>query len=344
MKVTKRVIANLDMVYAVSPIRIHGQLHLLAATESQGKCLVFSPPDWKPSTVWDGPGGAMSLVPLPDGDGAFLAIQEFFPVFQSENAGIVYTEPGVRPASWSVRRVLDLPFVHRIEAVSTPHGIYLIAASLCGGKSFVDDWSKPGAVYAATIPDDRSDRWVLEPVLTGVGKNHGMHATELQGKPTVLIAGQQGLFSLEVPQERGCPFRSEQLLDHEISDMVAFDIDGDGQKEIVTIEPFHGDRLCIYKCMEAVWRPVMEQPISFGHAVWAGVLRNQPAVIFGNRSGQKELAILDPSTGDRLVIDQGVGPAQVAVVHEPARDLILSANHAVGEVALYEIAGNVPET
>ena len=337
MNVTKRVIANLDMVYAVSPIHIHGELHLLAATESQGKCLLFSPPDWTPSTVWDGPGGTMSLVPLSDGDGAFLAIQEFFPVFQSEHAGIVYAEPGVGSASWTVRRVLDLPFVHRIETVNTPHGVYLIASSLCGGKAFVDDWSKPGAVYAARIPDDRSERWVLEPVLTGVGKNHGMHVTELQGEPIVLIAGEQGLFSIEVPVKKGCPFRSQQLLDHEISDMVAFDIDGDGQKEIVTIEPFHGDRLCIYKHTDAVWRLVMEQRISFGHALWAGVLRNQPAVVFGNRGGEKELVVLHPSTGDRLVIDRGVGPAQVAVVHEPARDMILSANHAVGEVALYEM-------
>jgi hypothetical protein len=341
MKITKRVIANLDQVYAVSPIRMHGSVHLLAATESRGRCLLFSPPDWTPSTVWDGPGGTMSLVPLPGGDGAFLAIQEFFPVFQSENAGIVDAEPGVGSASWTVRRVLDLPFVHRIETVSTPRGVCLIAASLCGRKAFVDDWSKPGGVYAAAIPDDRSKRWVIEPVLAGVGKNHGMHVTKLQGKPIVLIAGEQGLFSIEVPEKRDCPFRSRQLLDHEISDMVAFDIDGDGQKEIVTIEPFHGDRLCIYKRTDTVWRPVMEQRISFGHALWAGVLQNQPAVVFGNRSGEKELAILQPSTGDRLVIDRGVGPAQVAVIHEPAQDMILSANHAVGEVALYEIVEGV---
>jgi hypothetical protein len=341
MKVTKRVIANLDQVYAVSPIHIRGQLHLLAATESKGKCLVFSPPDWTPATVWDGPGGTMSLVPLPDGAGAFLAIQEFFPVFQSENAGIVYAEPDAESTAWTVRRVVDLPFVHRIEAVSTPHGVYLIAASLCGGKAFTDDWSKPGSVFAATIPDDRSQRWTLAPVLAGVGKNHGMHATKLQGKPVVLIAGEQGLFSLQVPEEKDGPFRSQQWLDHEISDLVACDIDGDGQMEIVTIEPFHGDKLCIYKRTQAAWHRVMEQSISFGHALWAGMLRNQPTIVIGNRGGEKELALVRPPTGDRLVIDRGVGPAQVAVIHEPHRDIIVSANHGVGEVALYEISGEL---
>jgi hypothetical protein len=168
------------------------------------------------------------------------------------------------------------------------------------------------------------------------GQLHLLAATELQGKPAVLIAGEQGLFSIEIPEKEGRPFRSQQLLDHEMSDVVAFDVDGDGQNEIVTIEPFHGDRLCVYKRLDSLWRAVMEQRISFGHALWAGALRSRPVVVIGNRAGQKELAIVCPSTGDRLVIDRGVGPAQVAVIHEPARDTILSANHAVGEVALYE--------
>ena len=37
------------------------------------------------------------------------------------------------------------------------------------------------------------------------------------------------------------------------------------------------------------------------------------------------------------VIDSGVGPTQVAVVHEKKSDLIFSANNAVGEVAMYEL-------
>jgi hypothetical protein len=339
MNVNKRVIAKLDMVYAVSSIHIHGERYLLAATESKGKCLLFSPPDWTPSTVWDGPGGTMSLVPLPHGDGEFLAIQEFFPIFQSEHAGIVYAEPRVGGVPWTVRRVADLPFVHRIEAVDVGHGVYLIAASLCGGKAAVDDWSKPGTVYAAAIPGDRSERWTLEPILTGIGKNHGMHVTELQGRRVVLIAGQQGLFAIRLPAKEGDKFHSERLLDHEVSDVVAFDLDGDGQKELVTIEPFHGDRLCIYKNTPTGWRPGLAHRIAFGHALWAGTLRNRPAIVFGNRGGKKELAILNPSTGGCRVIDDGVGPAQVTVVHEPARDLILSANHGVGEVVLYEITG-----
>ena len=45
--------------------------------------------------------------------------------------------------------------------------------------------------------------------------------------------------------------------------------------------------------------------------------------------------MLDPSTGQQQIIDRMVGPAQVAVKHDKHQDLMLSANHAVGEVTPY---------
>lgn len=58
--------------------------------------------------------------------------------------------------------------------------------------------------------------------------------------------------------------------------------------------------------------------------------------------GAKELALLRlESDGtpelERTVLDAGIGPTQVVLVNQQGRDLIVSANHAAGEVAMYEV-------
>ncbi len=55
MKVNKKVLAKLESVYAVSSIELDGKVYFLAATEGHGACLLFTPPDWEMSHVWDGP-------------------------------------------------------------------------------------------------------------------------------------------------------------------------------------------------------------------------------------------------------------------------------------------------
>jgi hypothetical protein len=88
MRISKRVLARLDKVYAVAAVPAGGQIHLTAATEARGECLLFSPPDWRASVVWEDPGGTMSIAAVPGSDAAFLAVQErFFP--DAERAGIV---------------------------------------------------------------------------------------------------------------------------------------------------------------------------------------------------------------------------------------------------------------
>lgn len=172
MNVQKHILANLDKVYAVNTIKIGNRIHFLAATEEHGKCLIFSPPDWEVSTAWNGPGGCMSLVPVSGRQAAFLAIQEFFPIFKSEHAGIVYAEK-TTSEPWRITRVLDLPFVHRIGVVQVESTPFLLAATLCSGKSSKEDRPQPGAVYAGSIPENPSDTWSLQPILEGISKTMG---------------------------------------------------------------------------------------------------------------------------------------------------------------------------
>lgn len=342
MNVKKQILAKLDKVYAVNSIQINARTHFLAASEGRGKCLIFSPPHWEASVVWDNPGGCMSLIPVPGREKTFVAIQEFLPIFQSEHAGIVYVEDKLAAKPWFVTRVIDLPFVHRIEIVHIDSDPFLVAASLCSGKDFRDDWSHPGTVYAGVIPKNPFDKWSLEPIFKDISKNHGIHVTTINKKPVVMVSGKEGLFVLQVPEKPGSRWQYKRLLKHEISDIYSYDIDGDDMLEIMTIEPFHGNRLVIYKYTSQGCQPVFETSMDFGHVVWAGKLLGKTVVLGGCRGGSKELFLLHPKTSDlrtmsREIIDSNIGPTQIAVVHEQNRDLIVSANHGSDEVVLYEL-------
>ena len=75
-----------------------------------------------------------------------------------------------------------------------------------------------------------------------------------------------------------------------------------------------------------------------------GNILSEPAIVAGSRGGKKELVLLRPRSDkvqlwlDPIILDRGVGPTQIAVVSSLDGGLILSANHGVNEVALYEIA------
>lgn len=347
MRIRKLALVSLDAIYAIAAYDEGDRPVVLAATEKEGPCLRMRWPDWEPEVLWSEPGGVMSLAPLGAADG-LVAIERFFPVFQSEDAGIVYARPGGREdGGWSVTRVADLPFVHRVEIVSVGTEPFIVAATLCAGKDCVDDWSRPGAVYVGPVPRDPAVQtpWPLRPVLEGIVKNHGMHVAQLDGRRVVLISGQEGLFQLEVPTGAGEEWNVRQLLNHEISDMYVADVDGDGVPELVTIEPFHGNMLRVYKreATGSPWQAAAELPLDFGHVVWAGTLLGEPAILAGSRRGRKELSLIRMVRGPRRLqhvpvdIDTGVGPTQVAVVHRADRELIFSANHGRGEVTLYEL-------
>ena len=66
MKIEQRKLAALNSVYSCNSIEVDGQTRILLASEAEDRCLAWNGPDYTEShTVWDGPGGTMSIVPIP---------------------------------------------------------------------------------------------------------------------------------------------------------------------------------------------------------------------------------------------------------------------------------------
>lgn len=341
MIVEKRVLVDLPMVYAVARLSVNARPYYMAASELEnGKCYLVDCETFEPFLVWDAPGGVMNLIPVEEEDGAFLAIEQFYPIFRSEKARIVKGTLRLENGTLSCQksRVCDLPFAHRIGLAGRPGRRSLVACTLCGGKAFQEDWSVPGGAYVGDAGGE------LKQVLGGLTKNHGLFIRNEAGRDTVLISAHEGVFALG---KNDGGWTAEKLLDEETSDLCLEDLDEDGEEELIAIQGFHGDALSVYKRENGSFRRAAELPIAFGHVLWAGELCGRKGIVVGNRGGDKELAVYwtgpDGKGGirfEREVVDEGIGPAQISVCNRNGGTEILSANHGIGQLTLYRLRQN----
>lgn len=345
MNIEKKVLDSIVRCYCVGSVTIDNELYVLMASEEvSGPCYAYHGPNFEnKEVVWEQSGGTMSIIEIPDTNGEFLAVQNFFPGFKSEYAKIVWCRRDPQKG-WIVRDVLSLPYVHRFDIVKSGSTIWFIGATLCTSKKEREDWSDPGKIYVGTLPADLSQGIKVRPIMDKLLKNHGYCRGTYEGKDACYFTCESGIYALIPPSGDSTDWSVHHILERPISDVAVFDIDGCGTDELITIEPFHGNGFFINKRVGPDYRKVYSyaNEINFAHAVWAGLIRGIPTVIGGIRRMDCELFMIqcsDPENQifETTVIEEGVGPSNVAVISQPERDLILSANHTKNEAAIYVI-------
>ena len=347
MKAEKKVIGTLEKCYSIAPLEYQGKHHLLVAAEKQDPCLLFDLEGNQEEVVWEQPGGTMSMVQMPGSDGVFLATHKFYSPNDSKEAKIVLVTPE-KEGSWKVQTLTGLPFVHRFDILTRNGQKYLIACALKSGHEYKDDWSSPGKVYAAVLPEDLSGYDEEHPLpLTvlqeGMLKNHGYYRTAEGDYDTGVISADNGVFQFVPPQAPGGEWEIRRLTSDAASDGLLIDLDGDGQEELLTIAPFHGENIFIYKKTEQGYEKVYSCPVflPFSHAICGGMICGRPRVIIGHRKGNRDLTAFsyDQSTGTYVmeVLDRDCGPANVFHYTYSGADWLLSANREINEIALYRL-------
>lgn len=338
-KFQKQELAALERCYAVRGMNIGGQWRLLYATEGQGSCLQFDGETLQPlEPVWDGPGGTMSLVPVPEKEGEFLAVQNFFPTFQAKEAQIVWGK--LEGDRWEIHPFLSLPYVHRFDLLRSATGTWFLGSVLCNSKREKEDWSDPGKVWVGKLPSNWEEPMELQMIYEPLTRNHGYCRLVLDGVERGVVSADEGVFMLTPPQREGESWEVRQLFDQPVSDMAFVDLDGDGCLECLTIEPFHGDCACIYRWTEQGFEKLWTYPhkMEFGHVVWGGEFHHRPTFLLGYRKCDAALVRILWEKGQIVLdtVDQGEGPSNVDVVHLPQGDLILAANRMTGIAAVYQ--------
>ena len=353
MKVEKKVISNLNKCYAMSEITVEGQHCFVVAAEKTDPCYLFAEDGTKLETVWPGPGGVMTMTPVPGADGQFLSTQLFYSPNDSLNAKIIIaTREG--KDNWSLRTLCQVPFVHRFGILRRGGVNYLLACALKTGHEYKNDWRYAGACFGAVLPSDLSpynddNPLEMELVVDDLLKNHGYCKISRGGHDAALIGTEDGTFIIEPPAVLGAEWEVTQLSTIPSSDSVLIDFDGDGKLELGTISPFHGNSLTIYHLDEhdnyvPQWKyPVPEAQTEMIHATWACEMLGKQTWIVGWRKGtRKTIAITwDSEAGDYKcdLIDENTGCANAMhFVNKEGKDVIVATNREIDEVAMYVIS------
>jgi hypothetical protein len=274
--------------------------------------------------------------------GDFLAVQEFYKGFQSKTAGIARVWKD--ESGWHTRRVIDLPFVHRFCVQKVGEAAFVVACTLCEDKNSPADWSRPGKVFVGRIPDNWDEPCILTPLIEGIYKNHGLYQGKMDGRNVVLVTGEQGVFRIDVPQSADAPWAFARVLDREISDVTAVDLDGDGEDELVTIEGFHGSVIAVNKRVDGAWKVVTTYPVALAHALWGGDILGKPGVLVGYRQHNGALIMLRFAgwrSGKMLlstqIIDEHEEPTNIAVIPGEEETRIFCSSGSTYKVVLYKL-------
>lgn len=344
ISVSKKIIGQLEKCYCVAPLDYKGEQHFLVAAEKINACLLFNREFVQVEEVWKEPGGTMSIVQIPGSDGDFLATQYFYSPNDSEKACIVYVSK--RDGEWTAKNVCFLPHVHRFDILHNEGKYYLIACTICSRRDFKDDWAYPGKVYACELPDsfdnfNESNPLPLEVIKEGMLKNHGYTHYDCGDHSFGVVSCEQGVFRFTPPNKEDGQWTVDVLLSSPASDALLMDLDGDGKNELISIAPFHGNELVVYKMINNQWQEVYrhDEDLEFLHAICEAKVRGENVAIIGFRKGKRELLCLYCKDGKYgvYVLDSDVGPANVLYSHVDGRDILLSANREIDEIAVYEL-------
>lgn len=347
MKVSKKVISNLSKCYSIAPLTYNDTEHFLVAAEKVDRCLLFDMDGNQEDVVWTEPGGVMSMVQVPGSNGQFLATHKFYSPNDSKEAKIVIVTP-ISKGNWEVRTLVDIPHVHRFDIINRNGVNYLIACALKSGHEYKDDWSMPGKVYAAVLPNDLSpfnedNQLELKVIKDNMLKNHGYYRVNDEGIETSIISADCGVFQFIPPENLDGEWKIKELLDTPSSDAVLVDLDEDGEKELAVLSPFHGDQISIYKKQSGKFEKVYEyeKPAEFTHAIYGGMLCGKPALVIGHRKAERNLLVFtyneEANEYQVQIIDEDCGPANVFHYIKDKRDVIISANREIDEIAMYTL-------
>ena len=239
----KTKLLSLECVYTANVFPFDGHLQVAAGSEREFSSHLFNLDTHTVTQIAPGPGGTMSLGPLPDSANHLVSVMGLFPPFISNGAGIYLHSKD--NGNWSTRQVIDLPFAHRCEFLTVNEVDYLFAASCSKHKANPQDWSKAGELLVVAVDKAGNSDWKPTLLLDNLVRNHGMGKAIINGVESLCVSGAEGIFAVEHDPEKG--FQIVPLFGNEVSEFVYVDLDHDGIDELVTIEPFHGNTLNIYK-------------------------------------------------------------------------------------------------
>jgi hypothetical protein len=349
MEFTKKTLASIEKCYAVAGMNVDGEAVLVYAGEGNGSIHIFRGKDFcEHQILTTGRGGTMSIVPIEEKPGWFFVSRGFYSMIKSASSVVELVR--YRNGKFEQPATLAaIPYLHRFGLVHDGNGkAYLVAATILSEQdenAQKPDWSKPGHVYRAVLPDDLENDFSLS-FLAFKGDylvNHGFCTGAFDGREAAFTTSHEGVFVWIPPDNVGSEWTRTQLLDIPVSDVAVRDIDGDGEVELAILAPFHGNQCKVFKNVGTGYEEIFSSPEEndFYHTIYSARLCGEGVFIGGARKGVMDLFVLRyDKTAEIFALEQieaGVGPSNTSVLNLPEQDLVLSANRMIAEAACYSI-------
>ena len=339
MKFEKFHLDDITRCYCASHMFIDDKPYIFFASEDPtSPCNAYTGKDFSvKENLWEDRGGCMSIIPFETRKGEFLAVNEFYLKVSPSLSKLVWgkkTDNG-----WEVKDLFNLPYLHRFDIFHVNDKDYVLVTTIARDKANKEDWTRPGQIYVGEIPSDlENNNVVLHQILDDQYRNHGYYHDHNEN--CGYIASDQGVYKIEPPKDSD-EWTVTKIKDGKTSEVAVGDIDNDGVLEMITIEPFHGNIIKIYKlndkCEEVYNYPY---ELDFAHALKYDVIGGKKCFVGGIRRVDAELFVIYFDNEFKLErVDLGGGPANVDVIHVDNDDYILAANHTKNEAAIYKYIG-----
>ena len=133
----KKILFELPFVYTVNEFQLGNQVFFAAGSESEHPAYLIDPESSDVIKVADGPGGMMSIIPVPGRTDCLVSVMGLFPPFIGSEAGVfLHVRKG---GTWGTEKVISLPFAHRCEILTINGESHLFTATCSSYKENPDD-------------------------------------------------------------------------------------------------------------------------------------------------------------------------------------------------------------
>ncbi len=337
MKFEKIVLDEVVRCYAVSNIVLDGEEVLLYASEDPNtNCIAYWKNDLnRKEVVWNNSGGCMSIIQIPNRENEFLAVQEFYLKVTPSKSRLIWFKYS-KEKGFESEVLVEIPYLHRFGLIKVENEILVLMSIIAKEKEYKEDWRTPGQLYYGKLPKNYGEKMQYKLVLDGLFKNHGF----LIKNNIVYCSSENGLYEVSVNSLNHEEWKIVRSLDSPLSEVAFSDIDNDGIEEMLTIEPFHGNTINLYKKTDGVYTQIYKYPneIDFAHAIQSININGKNYFVFGVRRVNAEIGIIGFDNEIYYeIIESGAGPANISFLSKDCDQWILSANHTKNEAAIYKL-------
>lgn len=118
------------------------------------------------------------------------------------------------------------------------------------------------------------------------------------------------------------------------------DIDGDGEEEYSSIQPFHGNGLGVYRA-DGSLQTIIKRNTNCQHSLWSGYIEGKPFYLSGGRRIDSDIYLgywnQETESFEEYLIDSGNGSANIVVSAEGNKIEIIRTNNSLDEIAIYHL-------